>query len=356
MQRTKLNNPNFKKIILKSLVIASLGLQQLNAISQVPAQTVSNGVITLGVTPSIHGGGIDSLKVVGTETIDNADLGRQLQASLFFPTTNQTNTCYPSTPLPPWLNPQEVGDICGRVSPVWGGGPGPNGSGEINVGTYPLDYDGSGATPIGLSITGNHKIGPLPYSNVTQVARLLYTIKSEASSITALHQVGVNSPSNGNATPVPFIPAIYFKGNTLTRLYGLSIDGSTWTEVTNNTNIGGSNGYDPSLYRYRAMAWMRPDLGWGVGIYGRWTLNQKCTRSWKMALAEQQGQCPNFAAQRFPNTFSSAGSGGVNNISLVDQTLGTIPAGGSVSFMPHVAVGDLNTIKGLINGIYNSGY
>ncbi len=141
--------------------------------------------------------------------------------------------------------------------------------------------------------------------------------------------------SVGN-TPVPFVPAIYFKGDVLTKLYGLSIDGSTWTDLSASVVSSFDGTYAPSLYRYRAMAWMRPDLGWGVALYGRWALHQSCGyNTFSMAQQDQSGQCPNFAAIRFPNATLGV-VGGANNLSLIDQTLTTLPAGGDIGLMAHL--------------------
>lgn len=73
------------------------------------------------------------------------------------------------------------------------------------------------------------------------------------------------------------------------------------------------------------MAWMTSDLGWGVGLYGRWTLNQTCPITFNTTLPEQQGDCPNYAAESFPD--SSPANDGTNNLSLLDMTLTEIPAG-----------------------------
>lgn len=75
-----------------------------------------------------------------------------------------------------------------------------------------------------------------------------------------------------------------------------------------------------------------------------------------MVLSSQATQCPNYAAQSYPTAASTDGHGGVNNLSLLDQTIGTIPAGGSVSRMSHLAVGNLGTIQTVVNAIYSAGY
>jgi len=46
------------------------------------SETVSNGVVSLTIEQN-HGGSISSFKVLGTETINSDDLGRDIQASIF---------------------------------------------------------------------------------------------------------------------------------------------------------------------------------------------------------------------------------------------------------------------------------
>ncbi|HEX5749162.1 MAG TPA: hypothetical protein VFZ09_23165 [Archangium sp.] len=178
----------------------------------------------------------------------------------------------------------------------------------------------------GLRMEGHHKVGPLPYAPVNEVVKLGYLF---------INGSGASQPfmtsvydSAGQPTPVPFVPAIYFKASVLNRLFGLRFDG-VWEEVAVNSSNGA---YTPSKYRYFAMAWMRQDLGWGVGLYSRATL----------------GQATNFVAQRFS-------AQGTNNLSVVDQTLGTLGPYASVGREPHLAVGNLGTIKSIFDQVYNSG-
>ena len=347
-------------IVTSLLVCISLSVSTISAAPQsasntaISGQRVSNSVVSLGISGA-RGGSIDSFKVLGVETIDTNDLGREIQTSLVFNSAQYTPTCPDGQPRAATsvINPQEAGDICGRPSNVYGLNLGPTGSGEINSGSNPRDWQGRGYVPPGLRIEGNHKIGPLPYVNANEAVRLLYTIFSDQQSVTFDHTTPL---ANGHVTPVPFLPAMYFKGNVLTRLYGLSLDGTTWTEVTPTVFSSTTNGqYNPSLYRFRAMAWMNPQANWGVALYGRWTLTQGCNNViFPMTLANQVNQCPNFAAIRYPSGTPGV-IGGVNNLSLVDQTLGTIPAHGSVSRMPHLVVGDQATMQRIINQIYSSG-
>lgn len=340
-----------------TIAIALTAILGGNVSAQVPSQTADNGTISISMTPSQFGGAITSIKVLGTETLDTHDHGRQLQASLFFSAGAESGAYVPcnGSNSPPWVNPQEAGDNCNRTSPTIAGGPGPAGSGEINILTQPLDWGGLGVRPVGFQIGGNHKVGPLPYMNLNQVARLLYTFNATSQAVTPLTYLPWGEPNLA-----PFVPAIYFKASVLNRLYGLSMDGTTWTEVTSSVNAPASTAYHPSYYRFKAMAWTSgnttgPTQGWGVAIYGGWTTNQACTGSVTMSLSSQAGQCANYAAQRFPTQASSDGVG-TNNISLVDQTLTTIPAGSSVTRMPHIVVGSLDTIRAIVNGLSSQGY
>ncbi|MFA9285414.1 MULTISPECIES: hypothetical protein [unclassified Comamonas] len=325
--------------------------------AQVVSQTADNGTISISLNPVQYGGAITSLKVSGVETLDTHDHGRLLQASLFFNAGSESGAYVPCNGgnSPPWVNPQEAGDNCNRTSTTIGGGPGHVGSGEVNVLTEPLDWGGLGVRPVGFQIGGNHKLGPLPYMNLNQVARLLYTFKTTDQTVHPLTYLPWGEPNLG-----PFVPAIYFKASLLNRLYGLSMDGSTWTEVTSSVNAPISTAYQPSYYRFKAMAWATDDTsspsdGWGVAIYGGWTTNQICSGIVTMTLPAQAGQCANYAAQRFPTTASSD-KVGTNNISLLDQTLTTIQADSSVTRMPHIVVGNLDTIRSIINGLSDQGY
>ncbi len=304
--------------------------------------SVTNGVV--GITISgINGGSIDSLKILGTEVIDAADLGREIQASVFFlkPEFHLNNHpgCLSSEPAPPWFNPQDGGDMCGKSSVVTGFSTTPDG--YINVISQSRDYhgvtlwdeynSGSKFLPEKFIIEGHHKLGPLPYSNHKEIVRLFYIFRLESSAPTdklifATNQV---TDSNGHSTPTSFVPAIYFKNTVLTRLFGLSLDGSTWHEVTPNTSNGQ---YTPSIYHYRSMAWMTNDLGWGVGVYGRSTLAQSA----------------NYSALHYPAL-------GVNSLNLINQSMGTLTRGQEVGVLIHLVVGNLETIKGITNEIYKAG-
>ncbi len=310
------------------------------------AETVSNSVVSLTVDQQ-HGGSISSFKVLGVETINSDDLGRDIQASLFFEAADlpaQPTSC--RTAVPPWLNPQEGGDECGLASTIYAIGTTGN---RLDVGVYPRDWHGRGLTP-GLRIEGHHTVGPLPYLAEPETTELRYQVYWDQAypgqkNLKFMHSTFDSRP---RATPVPFIPAAYFKANLLPRLFGLSMDGTTWTELT--SSVASSSGdYTPSLYRFRAMAWMQQGMGWGVAFYGRSTLDQSCgTNSFEMALPEQAGQCPNFAAQRFPGQ-------NTNNLSLVHQGLWDQPPGTGVQVTAHMVVGNLPTIQDQVNRVYQSG-
>lgn len=62
---------------MKYLCVGLAGAAMAAGSSQ--AQTVSNSVVSLSVDQS-HGGAITSFKVLGTETINGADLGRDIQS------------------------------------------------------------------------------------------------------------------------------------------------------------------------------------------------------------------------------------------------------------------------------------
>ncbi|WP_132255201.1 hypothetical protein [Methylobacterium segetis] len=333
---------------MSRLSILSLTAVVLALLGPVPAlcQTASNGVVSLTVSGS-RGGSIDSLRILGVETINTADLGREIQASLFFDSTSlppQAKTC--ETKAPPWLNPQEAGDECGVPSQVYALG---TSGRSVSVGSYPREWAGRGTTS-GLRIEGHHTVGPLPYLDAQEVIRMRYQVHRDRadarpSNLAFMHAVfdGLSRP-----TPVPFVPAAYFDRQVLSKLYGLSMDGTAWTDLSSNVSTAAT--YAPSLYRFRAMAWMRSDLGWGVALYGRWTLDQRCgTHKFPMALPDQTDQCPNFAAQSFPTQ-------GTNNLSLVDQTLTELKPGAGVELTAHTIVGNLDTIRAGVNAIHGRGH
>lgn len=310
---------------------------------------VSNSVITLGISGT-RGSSIDSFKIGGVETIDINDLGREVQASVFVSYNAPAGSCPDGRTFgtATYVNPTEAGDTCGLTSNVYAIG---TAGSNISVGAYVRDWNGRGFIP-GFAIEGHHQVGPLSYMAQPEVARLTYYIISDQVTSTMVRYVGI---AGGIWTPVNFMPAIYFKGNVLTRLYGLSINGSTWTEVTSSVFTAPTTEYQPSLYRYRAMAWMSPSLGSGVALYGRWTTTQSCPVSYPMTRSDQAGQCPNFAAEKFPNATPGV-VGGTNNISLIDQTLTTIPARTYAAREAHLVVGNLATIKAIVNGLYNAGH
>jgi len=304
--------------------------------AQFTPQTITNGVVTLGISGT-RGGSIDTLQVLGQDVIDVNDLGREIQASIFIPVG------------PHVYNAQDSGNMCGLASKVYGLNSNQSAN-QINVGDYPEDWGCQGTIP-GLRIEGNHMIGPLPYCAVPQAIRLYYHMFADQAEVPLIH---VTADSFGHATPIPFLPAIYFKRNMLNRLFGLSSDGEEWLEVTNVTHVNDNGAYMPSLFYFRSMAWMTSDIGWGVGLYGRWTLNQTRPQSFNMTLPNQSNLCPNFAAEDFPD--SSPNNDGTTNLSLLDMTISAIPAGGSLGVEAHMAVGDLGTIQDVINAIYNAGY
>jgi len=312
--------------------------------------SISNSVIFMGINqqpnpqnPQGHGGAIDSLKVLGVETIDVQDLGRLLQASLSIgkPTYHLNNrpTCLSGQLAPQWFNPQEGGDFCRNASVIKATSTFPA-QREMNVITAVQSWQGedlwdendlnSHFLPDFFTIEGHHKLGPLPYANYEEAIRLQYIIRLESGaptpSIVFLNDI---NDANGNPTPTSWIPAIYFKDNVLTRAFGLSMNGSNWTEI--NVPIG-NFGYLPKLVKYRSVAWMRSDLSWGVALYGRNTLNQT----------------HNFALEKKPVA-------GTNLVNLIYQNLGTLQRGQEKHVRSHMAVGNLNTLKLVINQIYNSG-
>lgn len=312
--------------------------------SRLGAEEVANDVLAIGVSGT-HGGAIDSLRVLGRETVNTADLGRHIQAVHFFPFAalpDGAASC--NGPKPPWAAPQEAGDQCGGASEVYDlRHEAPN---RLRVGVRPREWATGRLFP-GLRYETRITVGPLPYAGAKEIAELSYRVRWDGAAggtpPQMLHAVGA---ANG-ATPVPFVPAAYFDSATLTRLYGLSIDGRDWQEVAPTVSRDGN--YAPSNYRFRAMAWMRPDLGWGVAFYSRATLDQSCHgASFPMALPAQAGQCPNFAAQAFPVH-------GTNNVSVVDQTGGRPAAEGGVTLTSHAVVGNLATIQQIVNAVHEAG-
>jgi hypothetical protein len=355
------------------LVALSIQPSQAGTVTGNGLLGVSNPVVEISMqyeqgNSAPRGGAISSLKVFGTETIDTDDQGRSIQASVFISNSYMlpnnivnneglmvcpANQSFINTVMP-GRNVQNGGDMCGRPSPIYDIGTSGN---TLSVGVKPYDWGGAGAIP-GFYITGHHTVGPLPYINTSEVIKLTYHFiwDGQNGNASGLKFQDFDQDADGK-TPVPFVPAIYFKASVLPRLFGLSIDGSQWVEVTPTpsriingptpTVASNENTYRPSLFRFRAMAYMTQDLGWGVGLYGRQTISQTCATTFNMSWSAQAGQCPNFVAQNH--------SGLTNNLTLIDQTLSFIPKGSSVEKTSHIAVGNLGTIQSLINNIYNSG-
>ncbi len=332
-----MKTPFLKSLFVSIFIVAILIPTHALSVS------TSNSVISLGINQQgSNGGAIDSLKVLGVETVDVQDLGRLIQASVFIdkPLLDLNNRTMCNGQLAPeWFNPTEGGDICGVRSIVQATST-PN-PGEINVITKVQSWHGehlwdennpsSWFLPDHFIIEGHHKLGPLPYTNAQEAIRLLYIIKLGAGAPTPSVTFRNIKDSSGQVSPASFVPAIYFKDNVLTRAFGLSMNGNTWTEIT-VPQAANDAMYLPKLVKYRAVAWMKPDLGWGVGLYGRSTL----------------GQSKNFALQRFP-------TGNTNMVNLLNQGLGQLFRGQEKHVWAHMAVGDLATIRSVINEIYNSG-
>jgi len=338
-------------MVLKTLLAGLLALS-FTAPALAAPQTVSNSVVSLGVSGS-RGGSIDSFKILGTEIVDTADLGREIQASLFFnsqqPGLQQNNTTCNASP-PPWLNPQDAGNECGVASPWYALGKTGN---RLDVGTLPKEWHGRGNGPNnlinGLRIEGHHTVGPLPYANFNEVTQLRYQVfwNAEYAGQPALQFQRSVFDGNSQPTPTSFLPAAYFKSSQFVRPVGLPMDGGDWVDLQPSANVS-TGSYTPSLYRFRAVAWMRQDLSLGVALYARSTLNQTCAQTFTMELPQQQGQCPNFAVVGFPAL-------GAVNVSVVDQSLTSIPLNGSVERVAHMFVGNLPTMRSQINAVYNSG-
>src|SRR5690242_18432710 len=78
--------------------------------------TVSNPVLSISIT-STWGGAINSVKVLGTEVVDVADVGREIQPSLYFNTTQTGLFCVFQSPL--YYNSVLGGDLCDNRSPIY---------------------------------------------------------------------------------------------------------------------------------------------------------------------------------------------------------------------------------------------
>jgi hypothetical protein len=189
---------------------------------------------------------------------------------------------------------------------------------------------GRGEKPAGLQLEGHHQIGPLVYSSHNEIARLRFRFLNYSGTTLSFNPTTPVSDANG-ITPIPYVPHAYFRSDQLTRLFGLRDDGA-WTEEFPYT-AGPMQEYAPSKYKYRAMAWMRADLGWGVALYSRDTL----------------GQPVNFVAEKFPY-------GGTNNLSVVNQSIAPLANNSYVDVALHLVVGNLGLISGIITDLYNAGY
>ncbi len=313
----------FFRLSLKALItIAALAV-----VSASNAQIrVSNPVLSIGISGN-WGGAIDSVQVLGYEVVNAADTGREIQSAVYFNTSNTGFYCGQDTP--PWYAPSEAGDICNNKSPIYAIGADTT---NLHVGVYPLDWAGRGQQPQGLQIEGHHQIGPLPYSNHNEVARLGWRFLNYTGG--SLNFMPDNPPVVACGllpVPVPLLPAVYFDDSRLTRLFGLRMD-SAWEEVSPYQASNGGD-YCPSKYYYKAMAWMLPDLGWGVALYSRDTLNQAI----------------NFVAEEFPCC-------GTNNLSVVNQSIGVLADGAYVDRSLHLVVGNLGTIQAFVDELYSNGY
>ena len=260
--------------------------------------TISNPVISLSVDTA-RGNSIASLRVLGFETVDTTDLGRGIQASLYFPTAPAGESLCEGVNKH-WLNLQSAGNdenVASRLSLP------PNKTDRtITVAAYP-QMSPSGGELWGdepdhhFCISTTYALGPLaglPFPELVQLDyRFRATRRLEFSHLVCDQR---HSPAI-----VPFIPLAFFKTDVLTRLFGLDTQTAHWREFQPRADTV----YHPVQYRQRAMAWMRTDLSWGVALYGPWTLSDT--------------GLDNFTAQSFPNYR-------VNQLCLVDQSLGAIGA------------------------------
>ena len=315
---------SWKRIFIATAMIALVA--PIAAIAQVALQ-VSNPVLSIRINEA-WGGAIDSVKVLGYEVVDVNDTGRQIQASLYFNTAQLGTFCGKSAPQ--WYNSVQAGDLCNNRSSIYAIG---SDSKNLHVGTYPLDWHGRGQKPAGLLVEGHHEIGPLSYLNRNEVARLSYRFINNTG---ATLNFQPNSPpvADGNGpTPVPYIPHAYFKNSELTRLFGLT-DSGIWVEETSGVYAAVVEGdYRPTRYKYKAMAWMRENMGWGVALYSRNTLNQPT----------------NFVAAKFP-------TGGTNALVVTDQSITTLANNAYIDKSMHMVVGSLATIKEIVDLLYAGGY
>ena len=290
---------------------------------------VTNPVISLSVTAD-RGNSIASLQILGIETVDTSDLGRGVQASIYFPTGLAGKSLCAGVDEH-WVNLQSAGNdekvparIC--LHPAKEGR-------TITVAAYPQMSPNGGELwenepDQHFCVHTTYALGPLPGLPFPELVQLVYRFRTTRG-LKFSHLV---CDQRGKPTIVPFIPLAFFKADVLSRLFGKDECTGEWQEYQPRAETV----YHPSQYRKRAMAWMRADLGWGVALYGPWTLSDT-------------GQ-DNFTAQAFPDY-------GVNQLCLVDQSLGAINASqdeqydASTQRTAYLIVGNMDTISHIIGSI-----
>ena len=294
--------------------------------TRVADTTLANRVISLSVNAA-RGNSIASLRVLGIETVDTSDLGRGIQASVYFPTTPNDGSACAGVNIH-WLNLQSAGNdenVASRISL-----PPTKTENSISVATYPQMSPSGGELwedepDHHFCIYTKYALGPMPDLPFPELIQLDYRFRATRA-LAFSHAV---CDQRNCPTIVPFIPLAFFKANVLTRLFGLD---TTWHEFHPRAETV----YHPSQYRQRAMAWMRPDLGWGVALYGPQTISNLGV--------------DNFTAQKFPNY-------GVNQLCLVDQSLGVISASCEDQYdaasqrTAYIIVGNTSTIGHIISCI-----
>ncbi len=290
---------------------------------------VTNPIISLSINAA-RGNSIASLRVLGVETVDTNDLGRGIQASVYFPTGSPGESLCAGVDKH-WMNLQSAGNdenvaarICLQPS---------KDERTVTIAAYPQMSPSGGE--LWENEPGQHfcihttyALGPLPAVPFPEVVQLVYRFRA-SQKLQFSHLV---CDQRDSPTIVPLIPLAFFKADILSRLFGLDERTGQWQEYQPRADTV----YHPLQYRQRAMAWMRPDLGWGVALHGPWTLSDSAS--------------DNFTAQSFPDYR-------VNQLCLVDQSLNTISPSqdeqydASTQRTAYLIVGNIKTISQIIDCI-----
>ncbi len=318
---------------------------------------VSNGKISVGVgsirTPQPSrlgefdfGGAIDSFKIDGVEMLNQSDAGRVWQHSLFFANhglaySYDQNACEVSGEHNSQVNPQEAGDDLSRPKAIVYY----KDQRTAHIVTRQVPSWASTALyPEGLELQSIIRVGPLPYAPYQEIVELEYaTVNRNQSSplCPARSAILIKNATTEKRIKAPFVPAIYFDYNRFSELWGLNEAGQ-WSGPL-PVYTAAMVEFDPSQYRYRAMAWCQSGGTRCVGIYSK--------SAWDNSRNAGGYAGFNFAAENYPNVMPGTQT---RSLKVLDYTPVLLP-GQEHRRKVFAMTGDLAKLKEMVSTLVAQG-